>query len=125
MFFTITSTDNDTKYTASNGLSLNGTVFSLKNNANLTNSRVVKWDTGNNQFINSIISDDGSTVTVSGDFKVTGTTSTIESQTLIISDAQIELRKGLNLTGVDAGIQVNRTTNAFGSCFILQRHAVV
>lgn len=112
--FTITSTDTNTTYTAGNGITLSGTTFSLKNNANLTNSRLVKWDTGNNQFINSIISDDGSTVTVSGDFKVTGTTSTIESQTLIVSDAQIELRKGLNLTGVDAGIQVNRTTNALG-----------
>ena len=111
---TISSTDNDTTYTAGNGLNLSGTVFSLKNNANLTNLRVSKWDTGNNQFVNSIMSDDGSTVTVSGDLTVTGTTTTINSQTLVIADAQIELRKGLNLTGVDAGIQVNRTTNALG-----------
>jgi len=112
--FTISSTDNDTTYSASNGLALSGTVFSLKNNANLTNARVVKWDTGNNQFINSIIADDGSTVTVNGDLRVTGATSTIESQTLVIADAQIELRRGNSLTGADGGIQVNRTTNNLG-----------
>jgi len=112
--FTISSTDNDTTYSAGTAITLTGTTFSLKNNANLTGNRLLKWDSGNSQITNSIISDDGSTITIAGNLTVTGTTSTIESQTLVIADAQIELRKGLNLTGVDAGVQVNRTTNALG-----------
>jgi hypothetical protein len=112
--FTISSTDNDTTYSAGTAITLTGTVFSLKNNANLTGNRLLKWDSGNSQVTNSIISDDGSVVTIAGDLTVTGATTTLTSQTLVIADAQIELRKGLNLTGVDAGVQVNRTTNALG-----------
>lgn len=111
---TISSTDTNTTYTAGTAITLSGTTFSLKNNANLTGNRLLKWDSGNSQVTNSIISDDGSAVTIAGDLTVTGATTTLTSQTLIISDAQIELRKGLNLTGVDAGVQVNRTTNALG-----------
>jgi hypothetical protein len=112
--FTISSTDNDTTYSAGTAITLTGTTFSLKNNANLTGNRLLKWDSGNSQVTNSIISDDGSVVTIAGDLTVTGATTTLTSQTLVIADAQIELRKGLNLTGVDAGVQVNRTTNALG-----------
>jgi hypothetical protein len=111
---TISSVDTNTTYTAGNALTLTGTVFSLKNNANLTGNRLLKWDSGNSQVTNSIISDDGSAVTIAGDLTVTGATTTVSSQTVVIEDAQIELRKGLSLTGVDAGIQVNRTTNNLG-----------
>jgi hypothetical protein len=111
---TISSVDTNTTYTAGTALTLTGTVFSLKNNANLTGNRLLKWDSGNSQVTNSIISDDGSTITIAGDLTVTGSTTTVSSQTVVIEDAQIELRKGLNLTGVDAGLQVNRTTNGLG-----------
>jgi hypothetical protein len=111
---TISSTDTNTTYTAGTAITLSGTTFSLKNNANLTGNRLLKWDSGNSQVTNSIISDDGSVVTIAGDLTVTGATTTVSSQTVVIEDAQIELRKGLNLTGVDAGVQVNRTTNALG-----------
>lgn len=113
---TITSTDTNTTYTAAaaGGLTLTGTAFAIKNTANLTNAYHTKWDTGNNQLINTIISDDGTTATIHGDLNVTGNTTTITSETLVIADAQIELRKGLNLTGADGGIQVNRTTNNLG-----------
>jgi hypothetical protein len=111
---TISSVDTNTTYTAGTALNLTGTAFSLKNNANLTGSKLLKWDSGNSQITNSIISDDGSTVTIAGDLTVTGATTTVSSQTVVIEDAQIELRKGLNLTGVDAGLQINRTTNGLG-----------
>jgi hypothetical protein len=111
---TISSVDTNTTYTAGTALNLTGTEFSLKNNANLTGSKLLKWDSGNSQITNSIISDDGSTVTIAGDLTVTGATTTVSSQTVVIEDAQIELRKGLNLTGVDAGLQINRTTNGLG-----------
>ena len=114
--FTISSVNSDTGATlnASGGLILQGTNFRLRNYNNLDDSTVMKWDNSNDQLTNSIITDDGSTVTVDGDLIVTGATSTIESQTVVIADSQIELRKGNNLTGVDAGIQVNRITNSSG-----------
>jgi hypothetical protein len=111
---TISSVDTNTTYTSGTAITLTGTVFSLKNNANFTGNRLLKWDSGNSQVTNSIISDDGSAVTIAGDLTVTGATTTVSSQTVVIEDAQIELRKGLSLTGVDAGIQVNRTTNNLG-----------
>jgi hypothetical protein len=122
---TISSVDNNTTFTprANGGLTISGTAdvdapdgteFSLKNVDNLSNNKVLKWDTGNRQFTNSIIEDDGSTITVGGNLVVTGATTTIETQTLVVEDPIIELRKGNSLSGADGGIQVNRTTNAAG-----------
>jgi hypothetical protein len=108
------NTDTGASFTASKGTVLNALNFEFKNADNLVNSRLLKWDTSNTQLVSGIIQDDGSLITINGDLKVTGTTTTVESQTLVIADAQVELRKGLNLTGVDAGLQVNRTTNALG-----------
>jgi len=114
--FTITSTDANTTYSASatGGLIETSTVFSLRNATNLTNNRVLKWDTSNNQLTNSIITDNGITVTIAGNLSVTGTTTTVDSTTLVIADAQIELRKGNSILGSDGGVQVNRTTNSSG-----------
>lgn len=115
--FTISSINSDTGATlnASGGLILQGNNFRLRNYNNLSDSTVMKWDNSNDQLTDSIITDDGSTVTVDGDLIVTGATSTIESQTVVIADSQIELRKGSNLTGTDAGIQINRTTDSGGT----------
>lgn len=114
--FTITSTDANTTYSASatGGLTETSTVFALKNVANLTNTRVLKWDSTNSQLTNSIITDNGTTVTIAGNLTVTGTTTTVDSTTLVVADAQIELRKGNSLLGADGGVQVNRTTNSSG-----------
>ena len=63
-------------YTASanGGLKLSGTAFSIKNSENLIQSQIVKWDSINNQLTNSNIQDNGTTVTVTGNFKVGATT---------------------------------------------------
>jgi len=113
---TISSVNTDTgaALTASKGIVLNLENFEFKNADNLTGSRVTKWDSANSQLVSSIMEDDGSLITINGDLKVTGSTTTVESQTLVIADAQIELRRGLNLTGTDGGVQVNRTTNGLG-----------
>jgi len=115
--FTISSTDNDTTYTASSsgGLTLTGTVFSLKNNANLTGNRLPKWDNSNKQFANSIITDDGSTITIGGNLTVSGTTTTIDSTTIVVADNEIELRKGNSIVGTNGGIRLNRTTSSTGN----------
>jgi len=123
---TISSLDTNTTFTprANGGLVIsgtadvgapNGTEFSIKNVDNLSNNKLSKWDTGNRQFTNSIIDDDGSTITIGGNLIVTGATTTIETQTLVVEDPIIELRKGNSLTGADGGIQVNRTTNGSGT----------
>ena len=123
---TISSLDTNTTFTprANGGLVIsgtaavgapNGTEFSIKNVDNLSNNKLSKWDTGNRQFTNSIIDDDGSTITIGGNLVVTGATTTIETQTLVVEDPIIELRKGNSLSGADGGIQVNRTTNGSGT----------
>ena len=117
----ISSANTDTTYSEGVGLGLSGTTFSLKNNTNLSDNAVLKWDSGNGQLVNSNISDDGTTVTISANLNVTGTTTTINTSTLSVADNIIELRRGINLTGTDAGIQINRTTNASGSVLTFNR----
>ena len=113
---TITGTDTNTTYStsATGGLAETSTVFSLKNATNLTDARLLKWDNSNKQLINSIISDNGSVVTITGGLTVTGSVTTIDTTTLVVADNEIELRKGNSLVGLDSGIKVNRTTNASG-----------
>ena len=111
---TISSVNSDTGAltTASGGVLKTANDFSLKNNANFTGNTVLKWDSGNLQLANSIISDDGSTVTIGGDLTVEGTQTILNTTTLVVEDNIIELRKGTSLTGADGGIQVNLTTDA-------------
>lgn len=110
------NTDTGASLTAGEGLTLTGgTEYSIKNGTNLIDNRIVKWDNANNQFTNSTITDDGTTVTVNGNFTVTGTNTVINTTTLSVADNIVELRRGNNLTGTDAGIQVNRTTNSSGT----------
>ena len=96
------------------GLILSGTDFQLKNYNNLTGNKLVKWDSGNNQLSNSIINDDGTTVTIGGDLVVDGTQTILNTTTLQVEDNIIELRKGTSITGADGGIQVNRITDSGG-----------
>ena len=82
------------------GLVLSGTNFQLKNYNNLTGNKLVKWDSGNNQLSNSIINDDGTTVTIGGDLVVSGTQTILNTTTLQVEDNIIELRKGNSITGL-------------------------
>jgi len=110
------NTDTGASFTAGEGLTLtNGTEYSIKNVSNLIDNRIVKWDNANNQVANSTITDDGTTVTINGNLTVTGTNTIIETTTLSVQDNIVELRRGNSLTGTDAGIQVNRTTNSSGT----------
>ena len=109
------NTDSGAAATASLGVQKVGNDFRLKNGGNLTGNTLVKWDSGNNQLANSLVSDNGSAVTIGGDLVVTGTQTILETATLIVEDNQIELRKGQSLTGADGGVQVNRTTDTQGS----------
>ena len=114
--FNFDSDNDDTgaSLTASNGVILSSLDFQLKNAGNLTGNKVLKWDTGNAQIADSIIDDDGSTVTINGDLVVEGTQTILNTSTLVVEDNIIELRKGNNLVGATGGIQVNRTTDSNG-----------
>ena len=58
---------------------------------------------------------DGSGVVVSGNLTVNGTTTQINTSTLLVEDNVIELRKGASLTAADGGIKVNLTSDLSGN----------
>ncbi len=109
------NTDTGANLTAGSGLTLGANEFSVKNSSNLSGNTISKWESGNSQFVNSLITDDGSSVTIGGDLVVTGTQTILETQTLIVEDNEIELRKGSNLVGSDGGVKLIRTTDPNGS----------
>lgn len=111
---TISSVNTDTGASASagGGIQKTSNEFTLKNNSNFVGNTVLKWDSGNAQLANSIIEDDGSTVTIGGDLVIDGTQTILNTSTLVVEDNIIELRKGTNLVAADGGIQVNLTTDA-------------
>ena len=113
----ISSQNDDTgaSLQADGGLILQGVNFRMKNYNTFSGNTVMKWDSGNSQLTNSIITDNGSTVTIGGDLVVTGTQTILETSTLIVEDNDIELRKGNNLTGTNGGITLNRTTDSSGN----------
>ena len=113
---TVSSVNSDTgaTLTASNGILLSSSDFRLKNASNLGGNKVLKWDDGNAQLANSIISDDGTTVTIDGDLIVEGNQTILNTSILQVEDNIIELRKGTSIVGADGGIQVNRTTDGNG-----------
>ena len=114
---TISSANDDTgaSLTASGGLILQGVNFRMKNYNNFSGNTLMKWDSGNNQLTNSLITDNGSTVTIDGDLVVEGTQTILNTSTLQVEDNDIELRKGSNLTGSNGGITLNRTSDAGGN----------
>jgi len=56
----------------------------------------------------------GNDVTINGNLTVDGTQTILNTTTLSVEDATIELRRGNNLTAATGGIQVNQTTNGSG-----------
>ena len=113
---TFTSQNDDTgaSLAASGGLILQGVNFRIKNYNNFSGNTLMKWDSGNSQLTDSLITDNGSTVTITGDLVVDGTQTVLNTTTLQVEDNSIELRKGQNLTGSNGGIQLNRTTDNTG-----------
>jgi hypothetical protein len=109
-----TNTDTGAGLDANNGIILSDNEFQLKNASSLVDQTLLKWDGANTQLVNSLISDNGTSVTIDGNLNVTGSTTTLESTILQVADPIIELRKGASLTGANGGIQINRTSNSEG-----------
>ena len=80
----------------------------LKNAPNFSNNTVLRWDDTNTQFVDSAITDDGTTVTISGNLNVTGSTTTISTTNLEVTDKLIVIGDGATTTqGADgAGFNI-------------------
>ena len=80
----------------------------LKNAPNFSNNTILRWDDTNTQFVDSAITDDGTTVTISGNLNVTGTTTTISTTNLEVTDKLIVIGDGATTTqGADgAGFNI-------------------
>jgi hypothetical protein len=102
-------------------------TVTLKNASSLTNNVVSKWDSGNGQFVNSNITDNGSAVsvgsgipvtvnsnlTVTGDLTVAGTASFNNTQNLLIADRFAVFASG-STSLTDGGIIIASSTGGGG-----------
>ncbi len=80
----------------------------LKNSLNFSDTNLLKWDNTNTQFVDSSITDDGTTVTIAGNLNVTGSTTTISTTNLEVTDKLIVIGDGATTTqGADgAGFNI-------------------
>lgn len=92
-------------------------TIALKNSANFTDSTLLKWNSANGQFTNSLLTDNGTTasvggnLTITGDLLVQGSTTTISTTNLVVSDKLIVIGNGTETTqGADgAGFNIGST----------------
>lgn len=98
---------------AGEGITVNADDVQLRNAANFNNNAVLKWADTAAQFVNSIITDDGTTVTVTGNLTVNGTTTTVNTTNTVVSDRLLELANGTsgNPTA-DSGLLIERGDDA-------------
>jgi len=92
---------------AGTGITVNADDVQLKNAGALTNNNISKWDSANGQYINSSITDDGSTVTIGGNLDVNGTTTTIDSIIVSIGDNMMQYANANVANSVDIGFYGN------------------
>lgn len=83
------------------GIAVGANTVDLANYANFTSNTVQKWD--GSQFANSLMTDDGSTVTIGGNLTVNGTTTTIDSTIVSIADNMMQYANGNVANSVDIG----------------------
>lgn len=92
---------------AGTGIAVGADDVSLKNAGSLTNNNVVKWDSVNGQLVNSLVTDDGTTVTIAGNLDVNGTTTTIDSTIVSIGDNMMQYANANVTNSVDIGFYGN------------------
>ena len=92
---------------AGTGITVNADDVAIKNAGALTNNAVLKWDSGNGQLVNSLMTDDGSTVTIAGNLDVNGTTTTIDSTIVSIGDNMMQYANANVANSVDIGFYGN------------------
>lgn len=97
---------------AGSGITVNADSIEVTGVSGLDDDNVMKWDSATESFVNSNISDDGTTVTIAGNLTVTGTTTTVNTETINLADNIILLNS--NETGTpsqDGGIEIERGTS--------------
>ena len=95
------------------GITVNADDIQIKNAGSLTDDTLSKWDSTNGQFVDSSISDDGSTVTIAADLIVTGSTTSVNSNEVNIGDSIILLNSDeAGTPSQNAGFEVERGTSA-------------
>lgn len=102
------------------GIDVAADAVAVKGASTLSDDTLVMWDDTNGKFIDSPISDDGTSVTVgdsrhliiAGNLTVQGSTTTVDSNTVNIGDNIIVLNADeTNAASVDAGIEIERGTD--------------
>ena len=89
----------------------------LKNSPNFSDTNLLKWDNTNEQFVDSIVTDNGTTVTASGNLTVTGdlvvqgATTTISTTNLEVTDKLIIIGDGTTTTQAADGAGFNIGTS--------------
>lgn len=95
---------------AGTGITVNADSVELKGSGSLTSTAYTKWN--GTQLVDALVSDDGTTVTVAGNLTVTGTTTTVNSNTVNIGDNIIVLNSDETGTpSQDGGIEIERGTS--------------
>ena len=103
------------------GIEVAADAVAVKGASALSDDTLVMWDDTNGKFIDSPISDDGTSVTVgstrhliiAGNLTVSGTTTTVNSNTVAIGDNIIVLNADETGTASEnAGIEIERGTDA-------------
>jgi len=84
----------------------------LKNYAALSANTMMKWDNTNNQLTNSLVTDDGTTVTIAGNLNVTGTTTTFDSTIVAVTDSMFMYAKDNTGNTLDIGFYGKRVVSA-------------
>ena len=95
---------------AGTGITVNADSIELSGAASLTGTVLPKWDSGG-ELVDSLVSDDGSTVTISGNLTVSGTTTTVNTETINLADNIILLNSNETAAPTqNAGIEIERGT---------------
>lgn len=96
---------------AGTGITVNANDIELSGASGLTGNTLPKWDSGG-ELTDSSISDDGTTVTISGNLTVSGTTTTVNTETINLADNIITLNSNeAGTPSQDAGIEIERGTS--------------
>ena len=85
-------------------------------------NKIAKWSSSS-ALTDSLITDDGSTVTVGGNLTVNGTTTTVNTTNTTITDNLLELNSGASSNANDSGIIIERGSTGNNALFIWDESA--
>ena len=87
----------------SGGATSGDVTLNIKNVDNFTDNTILVWNDGDGALEDSLITDNGTTVTIAGNLDVQGTTTTIDSTTVAIGDNMMKYAKDNTANTSDIG----------------------